>query len=99
MIEVIKKNVPLCSLSITLDAGAGCRDGYVICSVDESCVPYVLDAYKAIIEPLKGWGELGLRQFSVPWGMFLEYEDQAEEEVMGRGYRPSGKESPDSHWF
>lgn len=98
MADVIKQNVPLRTLSITLDAWEKGRNTYVVCNIDESCVPYVLDSYKAIIEPFKHWGEQGLRQFCVLWGLFLDYEDQAEEVVMGKEYKPTGKLSPDSRW-
>lgn len=65
---------------------------------------YRLLAYKMIIKPLRGLGEMGLRRFYVYWGCYHSYEAEAEKEVMGEFYEAvdkvpiSRREPSDPHW-
>ncbi|MCJ1386976.1 hypothetical protein MMC17_010105 [Xylographa soralifera] len=86
----IREELNLGNLTLSLDAGLG-YGVYEEQQVTEANGQYVLEAYKKIVEPLKGLGREGLKAFLVFWALYHENEAQAETEVMGEGYVARGK--------
>ena len=55
----------------------------------------LLATLKAVADPLKGFGQLGLQSFRVFWPMFTDYyEEEAEKVVMGKNYVAIRKKRP-----
>ena len=97
MAQFIKENIPLETLFITLNAWEA-REGYVISECYKDVLPNTLDSYKSIVAPFRGWGRQGLKKFWCIWPLFMEYEEEAEREVMGSDYVVSGKLAPELRW-
>ena len=95
MVQFIKDNIPLKTLSIALDNWEA-RESYIVSNADESVLPNTLDSYKSIVAPFTGWGQQGLKKFRCVWALFMEYEEEAERDVMGIDYIASGKLTPES---
>ncbi|MCJ1421697.1 hypothetical protein MMC32_008063 [Xylographa parallela] len=90
LVAFIRAELNLGNLTLTLDAALG-SGIYEEQQVTEANGQYVLDAYKKIVEPLKGLGAAGLKSFLVFWALYHEYETEAEKQVMGEGYVPKRK--------
>ncbi|MCJ1438316.1 hypothetical protein MMC27_007704 [Xylographa pallens] len=90
LVAFIREELNLGNLTLTLDARLGCGI-YQEQQVTEANGQYVLDAYRKIVEPLKGLGAEGLKAFHVFWALYHENETVAEKQVMGEGYLAKGK--------
>lgn len=104
LITFARQNLRLSNLTLSLDAWSPIPtfEEQQMMDIDEA--GYRLDAYKMIIKPLRGLGEIGLKRFYVYWGCYHSYEVEAEKEVMGEDYEAEGKipisrrEPSDPHW-
>ena len=85
LVSFIAANLLLEKLILSLDAGPG-YPIYEEQTAREEDLAHVLDAYKAIVEPVRILGERGLKGFCVFWACFHEHETEAEREVMGQQY-------------
>ena len=90
LIRFIGENLILSNLVLSLDAGP-CFEWYIMTCMLEENSPWVLEAYKSIVEPIRQWGEKKLKGFYVFWACFHDHEGQAEREVMGEDYVAEGK--------
>ena len=104
LVAFVRQNLRLSNLTLSLDAGTAIPiyEEQQMVEIDEG--DYRLNAYKMIIKPLRGLGEIGLKRFYVYWGCYHSYEVEAEKEVMGDDYEAEGKFSisrrdpSDPHW-
>lgn len=88
----VRQNLNLSNLTLSLNAGHAVPiyEDQHFEEIEEG--DFRLDAYKMIIKPLRGLGEMGrLKRFYVFWGCYHEYEAEAEREVMGASYQPMNK--------
>lgn len=92
LIVYVRQNLNLSNLILSLNAGHAVPiyEDQHFEEIDEG--DFRLDAYKMIIKPLRGLGEMGrLKRLYVFWGCYHEYEAEAEREVMGASYQPMDK--------
>ncbi|KAL9118803.1 MAG: hypothetical protein Q9187_004641, partial [Circinaria calcarea] len=85
LINFIAMNLQLENLILSLDAGPGYTI-YEEQNAREEDLAHVLNAYRAIVEPMRILRERGLKGFFVYWACFHAYEAEAEKEVMGQHY-------------
>ncbi|KAL9113986.1 MAG: hypothetical protein Q9187_007542, partial [Circinaria calcarea] len=85
LINFIAANLQLENLILSLDAGPGYTI-YEEQNAREEDLAHVLNAYRAMVEPMRILGERGLKGFFVYWACFHAYEAEAEKEVMGQHY-------------
>ena len=90
LVRFITETLVPSRLVLSLDAGP-CYDIYVEQDQYEHQLTHVLETYKAIVEPMRGLGQEGLKEFYVFWACFHGHEKEAEEQVMGEGYQARGK--------
>ena len=90
LVAFVRESLHLENLTLSLDAGLG-YGVYREQQVTEANGGYVLEAYKAIVEPFRGLGEAGLKAFFVFWALYHDAEAEAERDVMGKEYVAEGK--------
>ena len=98
LLRYVVEHLTLTDLVLSLDAGP-CYPIYVEQNLHEYQIPYVLEAYKSIVESVRE--ELGvgrketkegrLKELYVYWACFHDHEGEAEREVMGKDYVAEGK--------
>lgn len=105
LIAFVRQNLNLSNISLSLNTGNPIPIYQEQQMTEREQGDFRLDAYKMIIKPLRGLGEMGgLRQFYVFWGCYHEYEAEAEREVMGDCYRavdkvPISRREPSDPWW
>lgn len=100
VINFVRHNLNLSNLTLSLNAAhtAAIYQEQHIEEIEGG--DYRLEAYKKIIKPLRGLGQTGgLKRFYVFWGCYLEYETEAEQEVMGESYQAVDKIPPSTRWI
>ena len=105
LIAFVRQNFNLSNLTLSLHAGRSIPIYPDQLMYGKKGGDHRLDAYKMIIKPLRGLGDMegGLRRFYAFWGCYYSYEAEAEKEVMGESYQavdkipPSRREPSDPH--
>lgn len=104
LIVFIRDNLSLSNLTLSLNAAIAIPIYEEQQLTETEKGDYRLQAYKKIIEPLRGLGQMGLRRFYVFWACYHSYEAEAEKEVMGQSHEAvdkvplSRREPSDPHW-